>query len=370
MSVPIVRRNLLHERGKFGLHVTGIAATLMLVSLLLGFRDGMYSSLTAYIDHTRADLVVSQFGSQSLFSASSSLPASLHEAIKEIPGTSEIDHILVADTIFSHANLKLPVLVIGYNWQTGFGGPWNIGKGRSLQADDEILLDTWLAWRSGLDVGDRVYVLGKEFTVVGLTRETASWMSPYIFVSLSSAEDILHLPGDASLFLVNLGQGANRNNFTEAITTEFDNVDVLTTDEIAAADRKFLATVLDRPIGVMLIISSIIAIAVMGLIIYTSIINRLPEFSTLKAIGSNNNWLRWLVIRETLLRTLLGFGLSLIMSYLAARLIEYVWPQFTVTLRPETIPSIGLAALIMSIVSALWPIQQIAKVDPAIVFKA
>lgn len=370
MSVPIVRRNLWHERGKLGLHVMGIAAALMLIGLLLGFRDGMYSSLTAYIDHTGADLVVSQLGSQGLFKATSSLPTTLHEAIDTIPGTREIDHILVADTIFSHANVKLPVLVIGYHWQTGFGGPWYIGKGRSLQGDNEILLDTWLAWRSGLDIGDQVSVLGKEFSVVGLTRETASWMSPYIFVSLSSAEDILQLSGDASFFLVKLAPGANRLAVSETISTTFDKLEVLTPDEIAAADRKFLAAVLDRPIGVMLIISSVIAIAVMGLIIYTSIINRLPEFSTLKAIGSSNHWLRWLVIRETLLRTVLGFALSIFISYLAAGLIEYMWPQFTITIRPVMIPIIGLSALVMALFSALWPIQQITRVDPAIVFKA
>lgn len=370
MSVPIVRRNLWHERGKLSLHIAGIAAALMLISLLVGFRDGMYSSLTAYIDHTDADLVVSQIGSRGLFSANSNLPASLHDAIETIPGTSKIDHILVADTIFSHANVKAPVLVIGYNPQTGFGGPWNVGKGHSLQDDDEILLDTWLAWRSGLDVGDRVSMLGKEFTVAGLTRETASWMSPYVFMSLASAEEVLQHSGDATFFLVKLSPGSTPSAVTDAITTEFDGTDVLTPDEMAATDRKFLAAILDRPIGVMLIISAIIAIAVMGLIIYTSIINRMAEFSTLKAIGSSNNWLRWLVIRETLSRTVLGFGLSIALSYGMAALIEYVWPQFTVTIHPEILPVIGLVAIIMSLFSALWPIQQIAKVDPAVVFKA
>lgn len=370
MSVPIVRRNLLHERGKLLLHVAGIAATLMLISLLLGFRDGMYSSITAYIDHTGADLIVSQLGSQGLFTANSALSSDLHENIETIPGTTDIDHILVGDTIFSHANIRLPVLVIGYNWETGFGGPWNIGTGRSLQGDNEILLDTWLAWRSGIDIGDQVSVLGNDFTVVGLTRETASWMSPYIFVSLTSAEDILQLSGDASFFLLRLSPDTNPDVIAATITTQFAGTDVFTPDEIASIDRKFIATIMDRPIVVMLLISAIISFAVMGLIIYTSIINRLAEFSTLKAIGSSNNWLRWLVIRETLTRTFMGFLLSVVISYLVAELIEYLWPQFTVTIRPELIPIIGLVAFVMALFAALLPIQQIASVDPSVVFKA
>ena len=370
MSVPIVKRNLWHDRGKLTLHIAGIAAALTLISLLLGFRDGMYTSLTAYIDHTGADLIVSQIGSRGLFYANTGLPSTLHENIETIPGTTDIDHILVGDTIFSHASIKLPVLIIGYNPETGFGGPWNIGAGRTLQSDDELLIDTWLAWRSGLDVGDSVSILGNDFTVVGLTRETASWMSPYLFMSLASAEDILQLSGDASFFLLSLSPDANQDVVANTITTEFAGTDVFTPDAMAATDRKFLATVLDRPIGVMLIISTIIAMAVMGLIVYTSISNRLPEFGTLKAIGSSNNWLRWLVIRETLSQTFLGFVLSIITSYLAAELIEYVWPQFTVIIRLELIPIIGLAALVMSLLSALWSIQQIAQVDPSVVFRA
>jgi len=370
MSVLIAQRNLLSDKGKLTLHIAGIAATLMLVILLLGFRDGMYTSLTAYIDNIGADLIVSQMGSRGLFYANPGLSTVLHQELETTIDTTQIDHILVSDTIFSHENIKLPVLVIGYNWETGFGGAWKIGTGRALQSDSEILIDSWLAWRSGLDVGDTVNVLGKTFTIVGLTRETASWMSPYIFVSLSAAEEILQLSGDASFFLLQLPPNVNRDKVADIIRAEFSGVDVFTPDDMAATDRKFMAAILDRPIWVMLIISAVIAIAVMGLVTYNSIINRLAEFGTLKAIGASNHWLRWLVIRETLTRNTLGFLLSIVVSYLFAALIEYLWPQFTVTIRSEIIPLVGLGALIMTLFSALLPIQQIANVDPSIVFKA
>lgn len=370
MSVPIAKRNLFYDKSKLALHVIGIAATLVLISLLLGFRDGMYTSLTAYINHTGADLIVSQVGSRGLFSANSALPAELHQNLENIPGTTKIDHILVGDTIFSHAAVKLPVLVIGYNRSTGFGGPWNIGAGRTLQNDNEILLDMWLAWRSGISVGDQVDVLGTNFTVAGLTRETASWMSPYIFMSLPSAENALQLSGDASFFLLKLAPTADKSTVTNTIVSEFTGTDVFTPDEMAATDQKFLATILDRPIWVMLIISAVIAMVVMGLITYTSIVNRLPEFSTLKAIGANNNWLRQLVIRETLSRTIAGFIISIGVAYLAGELIEYLWPQFTVTIRPEFIPLMGIGAIVMTLFAALLPVQQIANVDPSVVFRA
>jgi putative ABC transport system permease protein len=346
MSVPITRRSLLHEKGKLVLHIAGIAAALMLIMLLLGFRDGMYSSLTAYIDHTGADLIVSQIGSRGLFDASSALPADLHNTIGSVSGASAIDHILVGDTIFMHGGAKTPVLIIGYNLATGFGGPWNIGAGRFLQTDHEILLDTWLAWRSGVQIGDTVNLLGHEFTVVGLTRETSSWMSPYVFVSLPAAGEALQALGDASFFLLRLPPHPDRAAVSQAIKAEVPNISVLTPHDIAAADRKFLAAVLDRPINVMLLISGVIAVAVMGLITYTGVMGRLREYSVLKAIGASNGWLLWVVVRETIYRMGFGFAAGIVLSYLFAALIMRLWPQFTVTISPQMIPLIGAASLV------------------------
>jgi hypothetical protein len=49
MSVPLARRNLWHEKNKFVLYVLGIAAALALILLLFGLRQGMYTTLTAYV---------------------------------------------------------------------------------------------------------------------------------------------------------------------------------------------------------------------------------------------------------------------------------------------------------------------------------
>ncbi len=370
MGVPLVKRNLLHERGKLALHISGIAAALTLIALLVGFRTGMYASLTAYIEHTGADLVVSQLGSKGLFDADSFLPADLHNPINDTANAAETTHILVGGTIFTGAGAKTPVLIIGYDLRSDFGGPWNIGTGRTIQRDDEILLDTWLAWRNGVSIGDPVSLLGQTFTVVGLTRETSSWMSPYIFISQAAAEQAFQNRDDASFFLLRLPANIDVNATRQAIEAQFSKVRVLTPAEMSSADQKYLAAVLDRPINVMILISAIIAVAVMGLITYTSVLTQIQEYSVLKALGGSNLWLQGLAARESLYRAVLGFLLGIGLSYLAADLIMRIWPQFTVLIRPETILAMGAAGLVMTLIAALAPVRQIAALDPAAVFKA
>jgi putative ABC transport system permease protein len=120
----------------------------------------------------------------------------------------------------------------------------------------------------------------------------------------------------------------------------------------------------------MLLIGFVTGIAVMGLITYTAVVDRMREYGVLKAVGASGLWLRRVVILETLARAGLGFVLGTGLSYLAAQLIMLVFPQFTLVIRLETIGIVGLFSLVMTMFAAILPIRRVAAIDPAVVFRA
>jgi len=189
MTIWLAWRNLLYQKGKLVLGPLSVGASLTLIMLLTGFRDGLNSAVTAYIDHMDADLMITQSGGHERLT-SSALPAAIHDELAATAGAVETEHVLSADIIFVREDVKLPAILIGYNLESGWGGPWDIGSGRTVRTDDEITLDTWLAQKAHLQIGDTVEVLGRRFTVVGLTRGTASWMGAYLFISRAAAEDL------------------------------------------------------------------------------------------------------------------------------------------------------------------------------------
>lgn len=369
MSVPVARRNLWYERGKLILSVLGVAASLTLIFLLMGFRNGMFIAVTAYMDNMDADLIVAQSGAQGRF-ASSAIPAAIHETLSSLSGAVETEHTLVTDIIFTYDGMKMPAVLIGFNTETGIGGPWSLSEGQHVQNDGEIVLDTWLARRAGLHVGDGVDVLGRTYRITGLSRGTSSWLGAYLFISRQDAEEVLQLAGIASFYLLRLPPGADVAVVKEAIEQQVAGVEVMTPVERAALDWKLLGTVLNMPINMMILIGVVTGVAVMGLTTYTAIIDRMREYGVLKAVGANGSWLRRLVITETLYRAVLGFVLGTGLSYLTAELIMFLFPQFTITILPETIAFTGLLAVAMTILAALLPIRQIMMIDPAVVFKA
>jgi putative ABC transport system permease protein len=370
MGIPIARRNLLHEKGKLLLSVTGVAASLTLILLLLGFREGLYTTLTAFADNLGADIIVAQSGVQGMFSAQSAVSLNLHDEALTATNATEAGHIIVADIIFTKNETKTPVLLVGFDPNTTFGAPWHMGEGRGIEADDEILLDTWLAERAGIFLNDTVEILGQSFTVVGLTRETASWMSPYIFVSLDAATLTLGLNNMVSYHLLRLPPEANLAQAMNAIETQLPSVDALTPAEISKADRRVLATIMDTPINVMLVIGFIIGVAVMGLTAYTAVVNHLREYGVLKAIGANRRNLMWLVAQETLYRAIFGYLLGIALAFSIAALIMAKWSQFTIVIGWQSVLIVGGLTLIMTLLSALLPLRGLNKLDPMLVFKS
>ncbi len=370
MSVPLAQRNLWHQKGRLLLSVAGIAASLALILLLMGFRAGLYATLTAFVDNLDADLIIAQSGVQGMFSSNSALPLDLHQRAAATANAVEAGHILMADIIFTWDETKTPVLLVGYDPQSVFGSPWKRGAGRNVQADDEIALDTWLAQRAGIALGDTITVLGQDFTVVGLTRETSSWMSPYIFITLDAAEQALGLSGLVSYHLLRLPPDADVQETAQKLEAVIPGISAMTPAEIADADRRVLANVMDSPINVMLVIGVVIGVAVMGLTAYTAVTDRMREYGVLKAVGASGGRLAWLVTVETMYRAVLGYLLGVGLVYLAAAVIMARWPQFNVLIEGRAVIQAGGLTLVMSLLAALLPIRRLNQIDPAQVFKA
>lgn len=369
MTVPLARRNALHQKGKLVMGVLSVAAALAMILLVIGLRRGLYATLTAFTDNAGADLLVAQEGVQGLFSSDSAIALNLHNQIRDVSGAEDAGHIVVADIIFSRAEIKTPVVLIGFEPGSGFGSPWDLGSGRMLSSADEIMLDSWLAQRVDVALGDTVEVLGREFTVVGLTRGTASWMSPYIFISLSAAEDVLGLSNVVSFHLLRFAPETDVAAARATVERDFDGVEALTPQEIAESDQRVVATIMDSPILIILGISVVIGVAVMALTAYTSVSDRIREYGTLKALGAGPSNLSGLVVKETLIQTVLGFVLGIGLAYGSAYLIMTVWPQFTIVIEPRSILALAGVSLGMSALASLLPIQRIRKIDPLLVFQ-
>lgn len=340
----------------------------MLIILLNGFLAGIYAQVTAYLDHSPAQLVVAQEGVTNLLSATSFLPTDIENQVRGLPGIAQVTPIVSQFMIFDLHDEKIVAYMVGYENDQG-GGPWQMKAGRPPEKDDEIVLDWVMAANHQITMGDTVKILDETFTVVGLSDGTNSWMASFFFVDKRAAERLLLAPGATSFVLLTLRPDADIAVVTERLTHRLRNVEIVSVDAMRQNDIDVLVKVFAAPLQLMVAIAFAVGTAILGLIIYTATVERLPEYGVLKAVGGKNGHLYSLVTQQGLMTAVLGSLLGIGLAALVAQLIMNNAPKFLIVLQPQSIALISFSGLLMGVLAALLPVHLVARLDPAQVFR-
>lgn len=365
--MSLARRNLLQDKARLALSILGVALSVMLILILKGFLEGMNRQITSYLDHSPGSIVVAEEDVVNLLGATSLIPEGTAQKVEAVRGVKKVIPILSQFIILDLHGKKQPAYMIGYEPDQG-GGPWNLGEGREPRAKGEMVLDRTLANRHELQVGDQVEVMGKDFTIVGLSSGTASWMTSFFFVRKQDSETLTLTPYATSFLLVSITEGADPEYVMDHLQ-RFSGINVLTKKEMAANDLNLFAKIFSAPLRMMVAISFLVGIMIVGLIIYTATVERQREYGVIKAIGGKNTFLYRVVLAQALFASLAGSSLGILMATGAAQWIMAMRPQFLIVFNPIDSGQALLAGLAMALLAAIFPTQVVARLAPAEVFR-
>ncbi|MFH1186007.1 MAG: ABC transporter permease [Chloroflexota bacterium] len=363
----LARRNLLKDKTRMALSIAGVALAVMLILVLNGLLDGLYRQITSYLDESPASIVVAQEDVANMLGSSSLLPAASAARVESIRGVDEVVPILSQFVILDLHEKKQPAYMVGYDPDQG-GGPWELAAGREPRRKTEVVFDRVLAERHGIRIGDSLEVLGKDFTIVGLSNGTTSWMTSFIFVEKKAAENLLLTPGGTSFLLVTTSPGADLDDIIRRVSRQ-SGVNALAKSEMASNDLKLFAKVFSAPLRLMVVIAFLVGTMMVGLVIYTITVERQREFGVIKAIGATNGVLYRVVLFQALTAALLGTFVGVLMAYGVSQWIMSARPQFLIFLDPRMIAWALVAGLGMALISALFPARLVARLAPAEVFR-
>lgn len=363
-TVPVGQRNLFADRRRLVISVAGVGAALALILLLQGLWLGFQRQITAYEDNVGADLFIAEPGTRSFLGESSTVSLDQVAAIETVPSVQRADPIVTRGAVLDLHGRKQFASVIGWR-PGGLGGPWALAEGRISRAPDEAVIDETLARQHGLRIGDSIDILGMPFTIVGLSRETRSWMFGFVFVTLEAAQTIAGSSDSVSFFLVRTSepQAVGRD------VRERLGLSALTPDAIRASDRALLAKSIAGPIKLMVAIAFAAGTLIVALTVYSQVIERIREYGIAKAMGATAGRLFRIVLGQTTLVTLLGVTFAFPMFLLAANLVTVLRPQFRTDISGLASVAVLGAAALMALLAALVPTRRVARLDPASVYR-
>lgn len=361
-------RNLFQQKFRLALSTGGVALAMMLVVLLNGFQAGIYRQVTAYLDHTPADLMVAQEGVTSMLGPTSRLPANAADLARGVPGLVRVIPIVSQSVILDIHDKKVVAYMIGYEPDLG-GGPWALAAGRAPADDDEVVLDGVMAETHHFGLGDTIEILDEEFTIVGLSEGTNSWMASFLFIEKRAAERLLLTPQVTSFLLLTLAPGADPAAVEARLRRRLRQVEILPVVMVKQNNLDLLVKIFALPLRLMVAIAFAVGTAILGMVIYTATVERLREYGVLKAVGAKNRDLYWLVTQQGLVTALLGVTLGIGLAWLAAQWIMTVSPKFLVLFQPGSTLTAAATGLLMGLLAALLPARYVSGLDPARVFR-
>ena len=362
----LARRNLAHDPIRLLLSILGVALSVMLILVLSGYLAGIYRQASAYLDHVPGSFVVSEKGVRTFAGSSSFLSPAVLDTVAVTPGVQGVVPIILQSAVLQLHDRKEIASVVGYDPGRG-GGPWDLAAGRAPETDEEIVLDRVVADQHGIAIGDRLALLDRSMTVVGLSNGTSLWIGSYAFARATAVQALVRAPGAWSALFVTPEPGTTIDDLRARIALA--GVDVLAKADKIEADRKGIARIYDAPLGLMVGIAFVVGVLVVGLVIYTATIERRREYGALKATGMRNGTLYRVVTGQALLAALGGGVGGVALAFGIATALVAWRPQFPIAIEPGAVVAALLASLAMAFLAAIVPARAIGRLAPADVFR-
>ncbi len=216
-----------------------------------------------------------------------------------------------------------------------------ITKGRAFETDEKdanvALVDAGYAASEDIAVGDEVTMKGTDFEIVGLVEGGGDGASD-VYIPLARAQQLAEYEDEVSTVYVQATDSQQLDAVEAAITDAFDEVDVVTADDMADQVSGSLSTAADLADGVGTWLSYIVlgtSFVVAGLMASSAVSRRVREFGTLKALGWTRRRITGQVMSESLVTGLFGGAVGLGLALLAAWTITTLNPGLTAELVPS-----------------------------------
>lgn len=340
------------------LSIVAIAIQVVLVLMIVGLTSGVISEWGKRVEGVGADILV-QPPNASIFFAfvSVGMQESLGGQIEKLSGVDD-----VAPTVILTEPKKLS-LVYGIDYQRfnalskGFlfrsGGPFN--------GPDDAIADDIIAQTRHLKVGSHVSLLNHDFTVCGIVGHGKG---ARFFIPIRTAQDIAGAEKRVSMFYVR-SKGdteATRAQILKimpeyGVRSTAEYVSLMNSSNLPQL-RPFTRTM----VGLGIVISFIVVLLNM----HTMVMERTREVGILKALGFTRFDVVRMLLGETLILTLFGTGLGIVVTFIVQGVMKEVNPGLTILISPSWLFSAAALAIVGAASGAVYPALRAASYDPVV----
>lgn len=366
----LARRNLFKERTRLLISVGGVAFAVLLMVLLRGLYVSYEQKVGAYFEHIGSDAWIVQEGTADFFHSFSLVPHDLAEPVAALDGVRGVAPYLARQVAFELNGRDALLYVAGYDPNSPITGPIQVVDGTLDIGDDGLVIDEVFASREGVDLGDVLTLNGRDLTVEGISAGGDMVMFQYAFATTPTVRDLVDMPHVNNALLVDLDADTTINDLQTQLPPGTTGLDVRTTGEVVGANEEVITASFLPVISALLGIGFLVGTAVIGLTIYSAVLEKRREYGVLKAIGGRTRQMVTLVSAQAVMSAVLGYVAGIALASLAAGAADRWVPAFTTQIVVTDVAWLALVVVVMAVLASVLPLTRVARIDPAEVFRA
>jgi putative ABC transport system permease protein len=237
---------------------------------------------------------------------------------------------------------------------TAFGAPEHgpgmpqVSEGRPPSMPDEVAVSS----TTGRHIGDTLEVGGHVLRIVGIVPNSTSMAVPNIFLTTQGIQKMAY---NGQPLITSIGIKGKPRTLP---------------DGYQAFDRTAAVNELVRPlnvavssISIVAVLLWIVAVLIVGSVVYLSALERLRDFAVFKAIGAPTRS----ILAGLALQALVIALLAAVVGVLLAQLLAPLFPMIVVVPVGAYL-ALPVVAIVIGLLASLLGLRRVVAVDPALAF--
>ena len=375
-KVNIAVSILLHEKKRLTLSILAISFAVLVIFMEQGFFYGLLDSQVRLYEAMNADLVIMDSKQLHINKFTMMRRASLYQTL----GFEEVAEVVPVYKFL--AKMKNPqtdeifeIFCLAFPPESE---PFKLSieeqHRESLKSTGTLLFDR--AARKNLgraEIGGNIEINELDYKVGGFCTLGPTFTFDGHF-SMSEASRLEHIGGtyseQTSFGLLRVKSGTDIQALKSKIIKVVDeDVILLTPDELRRREIAYITKTmpLGAIFGVGMIIGFIIGTIICYQILYNQIIDHIPQFATMRAMGFTDGYLKRIVLQQTMLLAVLGYLQGLLLSQgLYYMLFINTGIPFVFTV--GRIAFVFILTFAMCIIAGMIASRKLSSADPADLF--
>ena len=373
--IDLALKILLDDKARFLTTVTGVGFAVALVYVQVGLFAGLLASASITIERMDADLWVVARNTPNVDFANA-FPETYVGRVRSVPGVDRADNLIVwFATVALPGGAKESAVIYALRDFTRWNLPWKVLEGDpgDLRRGPYVFLDDSAARRFGpFEVGQYREFSGHRLKIIGRTAEARSFTtSPIAFLDYRVAQSLA--PSDLDRrttdIVVKLEPGADPGLVAAEIRRRLPYHDVHTRAEWSRLSRDYWieSTGLGLTMFLTVSLGCRVGVIVVAQTLYTSTVEHLAEFATIKAIGGRDRDIYGVILEQASISACLGYLLGTAATLALVPALARI--DMPLVVRADHAAAIFAGALGLCLLASAWSFRRIAALDPAIVFR-